>query len=394
MIPELDLTDEGLMFQANARSFADKVIAPVAQKYWESGEFAYDLLNRLREIGYLGILAREEHGGAGASTVNYMAVLEELARADITTALTLQVHVLVTEVYEQFASPEQQAEWLPRLTSGEILGAIAMTEPGAGSDLRSVATTARQDGTDWVINGSKTFITNAGTDVSDGCVVLTKTGPNEFTTFIVPRKTHGFVTGKKINKLGWRSMDTRELFFEDCRIPAGNMLGERGKGLRVVLTGMDLGRIAFGTCSTGLAQACLDHSLTYATERRQFGRPLTGFQATQFKLADLATKIDAARALSFDAARRRDAGLPREVAASKAKLYASRVCVEAADTAFQIFGGYGFTMDFPIARFYADAKMMEIGEGTSEMQRMFIARALGCPPEPRADTQTPSLATT
>jgi alkylation response protein AidB-like acyl-CoA dehydrogenase len=387
MIPELDLSQDGHMLRATARNFADEVIAPVAQQYWESGDFPYEVMYRLRDLGYMGILAGEEHGGAGVDTVTYAAVLEELARVDITVALTLQVHVLVTEIYEQFGTEEQKREWMPRLASGEILAAIAMTEPGAGSDLRSATTTAKRDGDDWVINGSKTFITNAGTEFSDGCVVLARTG-DTFSTFIVPRGTPGFEVGNKISKLGWRAMDTRELFFEGCRVPRENMIGEEGKGLRVVLTGMDLGRIAFGISSTGLAQGCLDHALAYANERIQFKRPLSSFQAIQFKLADMATKVATARAISFDAARRRDAGLPSEIPASMAKLYASRVCVEAADEAFQIFGGYGFTLDYPIARFYADAKMMEIGEGTSEVQRIFIARSLGCAPEPRV-TEAP-----
>jgi len=391
MIPELDLTPDGQMLRESARDFADNVVAPVAQEHWESGAFPYAVMAQLRDLGYMGILAAEEHGGAEVSTVTYAAVLEELARVDITVALTLQVHVLVTEIYEHFGTDEQKAYWMPKLTSGEILGSIAMTEPGAGSDLRSAKTVARLDGDEWVLNGSKTFITNAGTDFSDACVVLARTGET-FSTFIVPRDTPGFSAGQKISKLGWRAMDTRELFFEDCRIPRENLLGAEGKGLRVVLTGMDLGRIAFAASSTGLAQGCLDHALAYANERVQFKRPLSSFQAIQFKLADMSTKIGAARALTFEAARRRDNGLAAEVAASKAKLYASRVCVEAADEAFQIFGGYGFTLDYPIARFYADAKMMEIGEGTSEVQRMYIARSLGCAQEPRVEAPRPAPA--
>jgi short/branched chain acyl-CoA dehydrogenase len=378
MIPELDLTSEGRMLKESARDLTEKVIMPRAQEYWDSGEFPYDILDRFRELGYMGIMAPEEFGGSAVDTATYATVLEEIARGDITAALTLQVHVLVTEIYEQFGSEKQKQEWLPRLASGEILASIAMTEPGAGSDLRSLATKAELRNGEWVLNGSKTFITNAGTKVSDGCVVLARTGPNEFSTFIVPDDAPGFVRGKKLNKLGWRAMDTRELFFEDCRVPEENLLGPRGKGLRVVLTGMDLGRIAFGACSTGLAQACLDHSLAYANERVQFKRPLSSFQAIQFKLADMATKVETARAITSQAARMRDAGMPSEVAASMAKLYASRVCVEAADEAFQIFGGYGFVLEYPIARLYADAKMMEIGEGTNEVQRIFIARSLGC----------------
>jgi butyryl-CoA dehydrogenase len=378
MIPELDLTPEARVLKETARAFTDEVVLPRVQGDWESGAFPYEVFAQLRELGFMGIMAPSAHGGAAVDTVTYAGALEELARGDMTVALTLQVHVLVTEVYEQFATPAQKAQWLPRLAGGEILGCIAMTEPGAGSDLRSVRTRAELRDGRWVLNGSKTFITNAGTEMSDGLVVLARTGPNEFSTFIVPDATPGFVKGPKLRKLGWHHMDTRPLFFDDCAIPEDNLLGERGRGLRHVLTGMDLGRIAFGICSTGLAQACFDNALAYVKSRRQFGQALAGFQATQFKLADMATKIATARAISYEAARRRDAGLPSDVAASMAKLYASRVCVEAADEAFQLFGGYGFMLDYPIARLYADAKMMEIGEGTNEVQRLYIARALGC----------------
>jgi butyryl-CoA dehydrogenase len=379
MIAELDLTPEARMLKETARDFTDDVIIPRAQEAWESGEFPYETMYQLRDLGFMGIMAPEEHGGAAADTVTYMAALEELGRGDMTIALTLQVHVLVTDIYEEFGTPEQKQQWLPRLSEGQCLGAIAMTEPGAGSDLRSCSTRAELRDGAWVINGSKTFITNAGTEFSDGCLVLAKTGPNEFSMFIVPDDAPGFVKGAKLRKLGWRHMDTRELFFEDCTIPEENLIGGRGRGLRVALTGMDLGRIAFGTCSTGLAQACFDNALAYAKERVQFGQPIAAFQGIQFKLADMATKIATARSISFEAARMRDAGLQSDVAASMAKLYASRVCVEAADEAFQIFGGYGFTFDYPIARLYADAKVMEIGEGSNEIQRLYIARALGCP---------------
>jgi alkylation response protein AidB-like acyl-CoA dehydrogenase len=378
MIPELDLSPEARALRATAKEFADDVVSPRASEYFRTGEFPYDLLDTMRELGWPGIMADPEYGGGGADTVTYVAMLEELGRADITLALTLQVHVLVTEIYQRFATPEQKCAWLPRLASGEILAAIAMTEPGAGSDLRSITTTAELRDQQWVINGSKTFITNAGTRVSDGMVVLARTGADEYATFIVPRDTPGLTIGPKLEKLGWRAMDTRQLFFQECAVPAENLLGQQGHGLRVALTGMDLGRIAFGACSTGLAQACLDHSLAYARNRVQFGQPIARFQATQFKLADMATKIACARALTYDAARLRDRALSCEVAAAMAKLYASHVCVEAADEAFQIHGGYGFTLDYPIARFYADAKMMEIGEGTNEVQRIYIARALGC----------------
>ena len=336
----------------------------------------------LGELGFMGILIPEEHGGVGASTTAYIAAIEELSKVDVTVALTWQVHVLVTEVYSHFASDEQKAEWLPRMARGEILGGIAMTEPGAGSDLRAIRTTAVLEGDEWVINGAKTFITNAGTAISDGLIVLARTGEDAkgrpaLSTFIVPKATPGLIIGNRLKKFGWKSMDTRELFFENCRIPAANILGEEGKGLRHTLTGMDLGRIVFATGSIGIAQACLDHSVEYAKQRVQFGQPIGSFQAIQFRLADLAAQIFCCRQAIYAAAKKRDLGLECEVEASMAKLVSCRLGVQAADTAFHVFGGYGFSLEYPVARFYADAKIMEIGEGTNEMQLMRIAKGLG-----------------
>lgn len=372
-----DLPEETQIFTKAVADFAEREVWPTAQERWNAGEFPYDLYAASRELGIPGILAAEAWGGGGADTVTYMCALESLASADASFALTLQVHVLVTAIVEEFGNEEQKQQWMPRLASGEVLAGIAMTEPGAGSDLRSIQTHAKRDGVDWVINGSKTFITNSGTDISDSLVVLARTAENEFSTFIVPRDTQGFVRGPLMKKLGWRSMDTREIAFEDCRVPAASLLGDRGKGLRHVLTGLDLGRTAFGACSTGIAQRCLDLSVQHAKNRVQFGSPIGKFQAIQFKLADMLTKIDAARALTLDAARSRDLGLPSEVAASVAKLYGSRICVEVADEAFQIHGGSGFMLDSPVARLYADSKIMEIGEGSNEIQRMFLARSMG-----------------
>jgi short-chain 2-methylacyl-CoA dehydrogenase len=384
VIREIDLSGDQLELIEHSRKFGEKYILPRAPEYFESGEFPADVLEQMIDAGFMGVLAPREWGGGNIDTVTYSAMLEEIAHADMTMALTWQVHVLVTDVYAHFASASQKDEWMPRLVSGEVLGAIAMTEPGAGSDLRSARTRAVRDGSDWLINGSKMFITNSGTTRSDGMVVLARSGEHEdgraeLSTFIVPRDTPGLVIGKKIRKLGWRAMDTREIFFEDCRIPSDNLLGTQGKGLRQVLTGMDLGRIAFGSTSVGLAQACLDLALAYAKERVQFGQPISSFQAIQFRLAHMQTKIAAARALCYDAARLRDLDHDgSEVAASMAKLFASRVAVECADDAYHIFGGYGVCLEYPVARYYADAKMMEIGEGTSEMQLQYIARSLGC----------------
>ena len=378
----IDLTDEERMIRDTARQFAQDVVAPVADELFESGRFPYEVIAGLAELGFMGILVPEEYGGVEASTTAYISAIEELSKVDVTTALTWQVHVLVTEVYSHFASDEQKAEWLPRIARGEILGGIAMTEPGAGSDLRAIRTTAELVGEEWVLNGAKTFITNAGTDISDGLIVLARTGEDAkgrpaLSTFIVPRDTPGLVIGNRLKKFGWKSMDTRELFFENCRIPAANILGQEGKGLRHTLTGMDLGRIVFATGSLGIAQACLDHSVAYAKERVQFGQPIGSFQAIQFRLADLAARIFCCRQAIYAAAKKRDLGLECEVEASMAKLISCRLGVEAADTAFHVFGGYGFSLEYPVARLYADAKIMEIGEGTNEMQLMRIAKGLG-----------------
>lgn len=384
MIVDLDLSEEEKELLTGVRKFAREVLLPRGQEAFESGEVPLDVLKQMAEMGFQGLLVSQDNGGSGARTRLYAQVLEELAKADPTTATTLQVHVLVSEVYERYANAEQKAQWMPRLTSGEILGAIAMTEPGAGSDLRAIRTQAVRDGDDYIINGQKTFITNAGTAMSDGMIVLARTGEDEkgrgtFSIFIVPRDTPGLVIGQRLKKIGWRSMDTREIFFEDCRVPARNLVGEPGRGLKAFMVGLDLGRTAFGAISVGLAQACLDHTLEYAKERRQFGKSIASFQATQFKFADMKTKIEAARGLVYDAARARDHQLPDvQTYASMAKLFASRTAVEVSDEAYQIFGGYGTSMEYPIARYYLDAKLMEIGEGTNEIQRIHIARALGC----------------
>ncbi len=384
MIPELDLNEDERDLLAGARKFAQEVMLPRGKEAFESGEVPVDVLKQMAELGFQGIMAGEDWGGSGQSTRFYASLLEELSLADPTTATTLQVHVMVTDVYERFGTEAQKKEWLPRLTSGEILGAIAMTEPGAGSDLRNIRTTAVRDGDDYVINGQKTFITNTGTEISDGMIVLARTGEDDrgrgtFSVFIVPKDTPGFIKGQRLKKIGWKAMDTREIFFEDCRIPASNLMGEPERGLRTFMIGLDLGRTAFGAISVGLAQACLDYALEYAKERRQFGQAISDFQGTQFKFADMATKIEASRALVHDAARARDEGRADvQKRASMAKLFATRTATEVSDEAYQIFGGYGTSIEYPIARYYLDAKLMEIGEGTNEIQRVHIARSLGC----------------
>ena len=332
------LTDEEKMIRDSARQFAQEVVAPVAEELFETGDFPYEIIKGLGEIGFMGILIPEEYGGVGASTMAYISAMEEMAKVDVTVALTWQVHVLVSEVYSHFGSEEQKREWLPRMARGEILGGIAMTEPGAGSDLRNLRTTAVLEGDEWVLNGTKTFITNAGTDISDGLIVLARTGEDakgrpKLSTFIVPKGTPGLVMGNRLKKFGWKAMDTREVFLENCRIPAANLLGEDGKGLRQTLVGMDLGRIVFATGSLGIAQACLDHAVAYAKEREQFGQPIGSFQAIQFKLADLAAQIWVTRQAIFTAAKKRDTGVEVEVEASMCKLVSCRLGTLATDIA-------------------------------------------------------------
>ncbi|UTE73726.1 acyl-CoA dehydrogenase family protein [Rossellomorea marisflavi] len=380
---DFELSMEELMIKKTADEFGREVIAPQVGELFKKAEFPYEILQQLIDMGFAGFFAPEEYGGQNISTVGYVTALEEMAKYDSTIPLILQVQNLVIEVYSKFASEEQKAYWLPRFTSGEVLGSIAMTEPGAGSDLASASTTATLEGDHWILNGSKTFISNSGTERSDGMIVLASTGEEngrkKFSTFIVPRNSDGLIIGKQIEKIGWKHGDTREIFFENCRIPRGNMLGEEGKGLRHVLTGMDVGRLAFAACSTGMAEGALNMALEHAKTRIQFGMPLSKLQAIQFKLAEMKTKVNAARSLTYMAASARDQKKANvEELASMAKLFASRVAVEVVDESYQIHGGYGFTLEYPISRFYADVKMMEIGEGTSEVQKLFIARKMGC----------------
>ncbi|WP_042356161.1 acyl-CoA dehydrogenase family protein [Bacillus rubiinfantis] len=380
---DFELSMEEKLIKQTADEFGREVIAPQVGELFKKGEFPYGIFQQLVDMGFAGFFAPEEYGGQSVSTVAYVGALEEMAKYDSTIPLILQVQNLVIEVYSRFGSEKQKAEWVPQLVSGEIIGSIAMTEPNAGSDLASASTTARAEGDYWILNGAKTFISNSGTTKSDGMIVLASTGENNgrksFSTFIVPRESEGLIIGKQIEKLGWKHGDTREIFFENCKVPLENMLGQEGKGLRHVLTGMDLGRLAFAACSTGMAEGAMNMALEHAKTRVQFGMPLSKLQSIQFKLAEMKTKVNAARSLTYMAACARDQKKDNvEELASMAKLFASRVAKEVVDEAFQIHGGYGFTLEYPISRFYADVKMMEIGEGTSEVQKLFIARKMGC----------------
>ncbi|MDO8738833.1 acyl-CoA dehydrogenase family protein [Candidatus Deferrimicrobium sp.] len=380
---EFEMTDEQRMLQDMAREFARKEIAPVAKELDRSRQFPYELWNKLKELSLPGILVPEEYGGQGLDPLTYAIVLEELARADDSFAAIFQVHVLVTEMYRLYASREQKEKFLPILASGDKLGGFALTEPNAGSDASAILTRAELKGGKWILNGTKMFITNCGTDISFGPIVMAISGKQpdgkkEISAFIVPTGTPGYLIGNRNDTIGWCNMDNRELVFEDCEIPEGNLFGSRGKGIAQALGGLNLGRIAFGAICTGLAKACLDVSLAYAKERVQFRQPISKFQEIQFKLADMAARVQAARALTHKAAWLKAQGRPHATEATMAKLYASEAAMQSALDGFQIHGGYGFTREYDINRYYRDAKIMTIGEGTSEICRMVIARALGC----------------
>lgn len=367
---------------ARADQVAER-IEPWVDGYFRSGEFPEKAVDELAGAGLLGVRVPAGYGGLDASTVEYAGALERIARVDVTIALTWEVHALAGELYRAFGGDALRARWLPQLASGRVLAGLAMTEPHAGSDIRAIATTARQDGADWILDGSKTFITNTGTPRSDGLVVMARSGGSaerpRFSLFCLPSGTPGVRLGDRIRTLGWRSMDTRPVEFDGCRLGPDCLIGEAGNGMAMINAGLGLGRVAFAAISTGLAEACLRAAVGYANERVQFGRPIGRHQAVAHMLADMATAVAAARALTVQAAVERDAGTPDwPVTASMAKLFASRTAVDCADRAVQVFGGRGLVTDNPVARYYADAKMMEIGEGTSEMQRQVIARGIGC----------------
>jgi short-chain 2-methylacyl-CoA dehydrogenase len=364
-------------------AFAHDVVAPVIGGYCERHEFPYDLVRQMGEMGLFGLPFPEEYGGMGGDLFALCLALEELARVDSSVAITLEAAVgLGAMPIYRFGTPEQKQQWLPELCSGRMLGAFGLTEPGGGTDAGATRTTARLDGDEWVIDGTKTFITNAGTDIT-GLVTVTavtgqgKDGEREISTIIVPSGTPGFTVSKPYSKVGWSASDTRELSFDGCRVPAVNVLGERGRGYAQFLSILDGGRIALAALSVGLAQGCVDESVKYAKERSAFGRPIGANQAVQFAIADMEVRAHTARLAYYDAAARMLRGEPFKRQASIAKLYASEAAVDNARAATQVHGGYGFMNEFPVARMWRDAKVLEIGEGTSEVQRMLIARDLG-----------------
>jgi short-chain 2-methylacyl-CoA dehydrogenase len=377
-----DLPEEHEALRETVRDFAEREIAPVSGELDEQKRFPYEIVRKLGQLGWMGIPFPEEYGGAGADTLAYALVVEELARIDSSVAITLCAHTsLGTQPIYLFGTEEQKREWLPRLTSGERLAAFGLTEPEAGSDAGNTRTRARLEDGEWVIDGAKQFITNAGTEIS-GLVAITavtgeENGKREISNLLVPNGTPGYEVGEPYRKMGWHASDTRPLSFAGCRVPAGNVLGERGSGLRQFLAVLDIGRIGIAAMGVGLAQGALDESLRYARERHAFGQPIARFQAIQGKLADMSTEIEAARLLMWKAALLKDAGRPFALAAAQAKLKSGLVALRAVDDAVQIHGGYGYVEEYPVCRFYRDAKILTIGEGTDEIQRMVIARELG-----------------
>jgi short/branched chain acyl-CoA dehydrogenase len=377
---EFDLTPEQHEFRATVRAFAHDVVAPVAARYDERGEFPLDVVRRMGEMGLFGIPFPEEYGGQGADLQTLCLAIEELARVDASVAITLEAAVgLGAGPIARFGTDEQKQEWLPRLCRGEALGSFALTEPGGGSDAAAIETTARLEGREWVIDGTKAFITNSGTPISAVCTVAARTAEAEISAILVPNGRPGFAVGPSYRKLGWHASDTHELSFSSCQVPEENLLGERGRGYAEFLEVLDEGRVAIAALSVGLAAACLDASIGYANERSAFGRPIGGYEAVQFKIADMKVALENARLATYRAAWLRDHGRPFKAEAAIAKLSASEAAVDAARDAVQIHGGYGYMEELPVARFYRDAKILEIGEGTSEIQRLVIARELGLP---------------
>ena len=374
-----ELTEDQIFIKNTIREFAENKIKPVIMEYDEAQKFPMDLLKELGDLGFLGILFPEEYGGAGLGYVEFEIIIEELARIDPSIALSVAAHNgLCTNHIFRFANEELKKKYVPDLASGKKIGAWALTEPSSGSDAAALKTVAEMDGDYYILNGSKNFITH-GT-YGDTTVVMAITnkddGKKGISAFIVEQGTPGFIAGKKENKLGMRSCETSQIIFENCKVPAENLIGEEGMGFVQSLQILEGGRISIASLSVGLAQGCLDESIKYSKEREQFGKPLSAFQATQFKLANMKTDIDAARMLTLRAAYMKDKGIPNRKEAAIAKLFASEIAEKAASEAVQIHGGYGFIKDYPVEKFYRDVKLLTIGEGTSEIQRIVIARDL------------------
>jgi short-chain 2-methylacyl-CoA dehydrogenase len=385
---DFDLSSDHELIRRTVREFAEGEVAPVAEELDRTKSFPYEIVAKLGALNLMGIPFPEEYGGGGGDTLAYALAVEELTRVDSSVAITLCAHTsLGTQPIYLFGSDEQKREWLPRLCSGERLGAFGLTEPDAGSDAGNTRTRARLDGGEWVVNGAKQFITNAGTDIS-GVVCITAVtddaatddgqgGQRQISNIIIENGTPGYEQGEPYRKMGWNASDTRPLTFSDCRVPEDNLLGPRGAGFKQFLHILDIGRIGVAAMGVGLAQGALDEALSYAKQRKAFGQAISKFQAIQCKLADMATEIAAARLLVYKAALEKDAGRNFTLTAAQAKLKTGRLAVRCAEEAVQIHGGYGFIEEYPVCRFYRDAKILTIGEGTDEIQQLVIARALG-----------------
>jgi short-chain 2-methylacyl-CoA dehydrogenase len=373
-----DLTEEQELVRSTVRDFAEEKVAPVAEELDREHRFPYELVAELAELGLMGMPIPEEYGGGGSDMLSYAIAIEELTRIDSSVAITVAAHTsLGTMPIFLFGNEEQKREWLPDLASGKKLAAFGLTEPGAGSDASASRTRAELQDGEWVINGAKIFITNAGTDIS-ACVTITAvTGEDEISNLIVPNGTPGYEISEPMEKLGWRASDTRELSFKDSRVPKGNLLGERGKGFQQFLEILDGGRISVAAMGVGLAQGAYDLAFKYAQEREQFGKPIASFQAIQFQFADMAVEIEAGRNLVYKAAWLKDEGRAFAKEAAMAKLYTGELSHRVVNQALQIHGGYGFMDESAISRLYRDQKILEIGEGTNEVQRMVIAKRLG-----------------
>ena len=380
----LELSSDEAALAELCRNFAEGEIAPNAARWSEEEKCPTDVLRKMGDLGLMGLLVPEEFGGTGTSTVGLVAAMEQIGRADQSLASAWQAHLTIGSLpLLNFGDDEQRARWLTPIASGEVLASFGLTEPEAGSDAAGIRTRAEHDADGWTINGRKMFISNAGTDMSFGVTLLARVGSDEqdrprFASFVVERDTPGYAWGEKLRGIGWRALDTRELTFDDVRVTDDHLLGDPARGLQQFLEVLEVGRISIAALSVSLAQAVLEMSLDYAKQRTQFGRPLSKFQAIQFKLADMAAEIEAARWLTYRAAYLRDAGKPFKKEAAMAKLVASRMANAAVSEAVQIHGGYGYMMEYPVARFYCDAKILEIGEGSNEIQHIVIARELGC----------------
>jgi len=375
---DFDFSDDHRLIRRTVREFAEGEVAPVAEELDREKRFPYDIVRQLGDLNLMGIPFPERYGGAGADTLAYTIAVEELTRVDSSVAITMCAHTsLGTQPVYLFGDDEQKERLLPDLCAGRKLGAFGLTEPEAGSDAGATRTRAREEDGEWVIDGAKQFITNAGTDISGHVAITAVTGENEISNLIVENGTPGYEAGEPYRKMGWNASDTRPLTFTDCRVPAENLLGHRGAGFKQFLQVLDIGRIGLAAMGLGLAQGAFDQALAYAKERRAFGQPIARFQAIQVKLADLSTEIEAARLLTYKAAREKDLGQNFTLTAAQAKLKTGRLAVRMAEEAVQIHGGYGYIEEYPVCRFYRDAKILTIGEGTDEVLEMVIARALG-----------------